>query len=92
MYIVLVYDILTDEAGIKILPKVFKECKKFLVPIQKSTFEGELTDSQFVELRGNLEKYVRKNKDSVIVFKSRDKKWLKKEFWGMGETGGFNFI
>lgn len=29
-----------------------------------------------------LKKYIRKDRDSVIVFKSRNKKWLDKEFLG----------
>lgn len=43
MYVILVYDIICDEKGKKILPKVFKICKKYLVHIQNSVFEGNIS-------------------------------------------------
>ena len=42
MYLVLVYDI--TMGGKKILPRVFKTCKKYLFHIQNSVFEGELSE------------------------------------------------
>ena len=82
MYLVLVYDITMDERGKKVLPKVFKTCKKYLFHIQNSVFEGELSEVQIMQLKGELSKYIRQNQDSLIIFKSRDKKWMNKEFWG----------
>ncbi len=82
MYLVLVYDITMDEKGKKILPKVFKTCKKYLFHIQNSVFEGELSEVQIMQLKGELSKYIRQDQDSLILFKSRDKKWMSKEFWG----------
>ncbi len=82
MYLVLVYDITMDEKGKKILPKVFKTCKKYLFHIQNSVFEGELSEVQIMQLKGELSKYIRQDQDSLIIFKSRDKKWMNKEFWG----------
>lgn len=86
MYIILVYDInLEEKEGQKVLRKVFQTCKKYLIHIQNSTFEGELLDSQLLKLNKELDKYIRKDKDSVIIFKSRNQKWLEKEFLGMKE-------
>lgn len=82
MYLVLVYDITMDEKGKKILPKVFKICKKYLFHIQNSVFEGELSEVQIMQLKGELSKHIRQDQDSLIIFKSRDKKWMNKEFWG----------
>ena len=83
MYVILVYDInLEDKEGQKILINVFKICKKYLVHIQNSVFEGELLESQAMKLKAELDKYIREDKDSVIVFKSRNKRWLDKEFLG----------
>ena len=83
MYVILVYDInLEDKEGQKILRNVFKICKKYLVHIQNSVFEGELLESQAMKLKAELDKYIREDKDSVIVFKSRNKRWLDKEFLG----------
>ncbi len=86
MYVILVYDInLEEKEGQKVLRNVFKTCKKYLMHIQNSTFEGELSESQLVKLNKELEKYIRKNLDSVILFKSRNQKWLEKEFIGKRE-------
>ena len=86
MYIILVYDInLENNNGSKILNKVYKICKKYLFHIQNSTFEGELLESQVLALKKELDKYIRKDLDSVIIFNSRSKKWLDKEFLGKVE-------
>lgn len=83
MYVILVYDITLDRHGSRVLRNVFKTCKRYLVHVQRSVFEGELTDSQLVQLQHELKSYLRDDKDSVIVFKSRSEKWLNKEFWGI---------
>lgn len=81
MYLILVYDIQTDdEDGAKVSRKVFKTCKRYLYHIQKSVFEGELSEVQYLQLKTELFDILRKNKDSCIVFKSRSEKWLEKEF------------
>ncbi len=86
MYVVLVYDInLENKEGQKVLRNVFKTCKKYLVHIQNSVFEGELLESQAVKLKAEIDRYIRKDKDSVILFKSRSSRWLEKEFIGMIE-------
>ena len=86
MYVILVYDInLEDKEGQKVLRNVFKICKKYLVHIQNSVFEGELLDSQAIKLKAELDRYIRKSKDSVILFKSRNQRWMEKEFLGMIE-------
>lgn len=86
MYVILVYDInLEEKEGQKVLRNVFKTCKKYLVHIQNSVFEGELLESQMLKLKAELNNYIREDKDSVIVFKSRSQRWLDKEFLGKVE-------
>lgn len=85
MYVILVYDIVNDEESPRVSRKVFTTCKKYLTHIQKSVFEGNITKGKLFELEKELKKYIRKNKDSVIVFNSRDEKWLEKNFWGKYE-------
>lgn len=87
MYVILVYDInLEDIEGQRVLRRVFKICKKYLVHIQNSVFEGELLESQAMKLKSELDEWIREDKDSVILFKSRSKKWLEKEFLGKIES------
>lgn len=86
MYVVLVYDInLENKEGQKVLRNVFKICKKYLVHIQNSVFEGELLESQIIKLKSEIGRYIREDKDSIILFKSRSSRWLEKEFLGMIE-------
>ena len=83
MYIILVYDIDLSGTGTTVLRHFFKECKKYLTHVQNSVFEGELTKAQLKQLETDLKKWIRKNKDSVIIFKNNDKKWLKKDYIGI---------
>ena len=92
MYVILVYDILCDDKGKKVLPKIFKICKKYLVHIQNSVFEGDLSKSNAIALKKELAQYVRKDKDSVIMFYTREERWLNKEFLGIEEDKTSNFL
>ena len=82
MYIVLVYDVSQEENGARRWSRIFKICKKYLTHIQNSVFEGELSNGQLAQLQKELKEYIDKELDSVIIFKSRQEKWLDKEFWG----------
>ena len=75
MYIVLVYDVSQEENGAR-------RWSKYLTHIQNSVFEGELSKGQLAQLQKELKEYIDKELDSVIIFKSRQEKWLDKEFWG----------
>ena len=63
-YAILVYDV-----GEKRVGKVYKTCKKYLVPFQKSVFRGEITPSNLVKLRSEIKKIIDKNTDFVAIFK-----------------------
>ncbi len=82
MYVVLVYDISKTDNGQKRWSHVFKTCKKYLSHVQNSVFEGEVSKVQLMKLQKELNPYINEELDSVLVFKSRQEKWLDKEFWG----------
>ena len=92
MYVILVYDIKVDEQGKRNLPRVHKFCQTYLTHIQNSVFEGEITEGNLMQLKVELSKHVRKNEDSVIVFKSRDSRWLTKMFWGIEDDKTSRFL
>lgn len=92
MYVILVYDIKSDDGGQKVLNRTFKTCKRYLSHIQNSVFEGELSESQIVKLQYELNDIIRVDKDSIILFKSRNEKWLEKDMWGLREDKTSNFI
>lgn len=76
MYVILVYDI--DQ---KRVAKVLKLCRRYLHWIQNSVFEGEITPVKLKELVAQA-KLIMKEKDSLIIFKSREERWLDKEVHG----------
>ena len=76
MYIILVYDI-----GEKRVGKMLKLCRRYLNWIQNSVFEGEITEVKLEELKIRSNEIMKEN-DSLIIFKSRDQKWLEKEIVG----------
>lgn len=92
MYVILVYDIKSDQGGAKALNKTFKICKKYLTHIQNSVFEGELSEAQLLKLRMELKPIIRDDRDSLIVFKSRNERWIPKEMWGVQEDKISNFL
>ena len=85
MYIVMVYDISKDDNGQKRWSHIFKICKKYLSHIQNSVFEGEVSAVQLTKMRYELKPYIDEQLDSVIIFKSRQERWLDKEMWGKKE-------
>lgn len=80
MYIILMYDIKQIGDFNKVQRRVYQICKKYLFHVQNSVFEGELSESQLIKLKFELKKYLRKKDDSCIIFKSRNERWLQKEF------------
>lgn len=91
MYIILTYDISTEGNGAKILRNVFKTCKKYLYHIQFSVFEGEVSPSQFMAFSLELKKDS-PDRDSVIIFQTRQEKWLQKDFIGKKEDTTSNIL
>jgi CRISPR-associated protein Cas2 len=77
MYIILVYDM-----GEKRVAKMLKLCRRYLNWIQNSVFEGDITESKLMELRIMAKEIMKEEEDSLIIFKSRDEKWLEKEIVG----------
>lgn len=63
-YAILVYDI-----GEKRVGKVYKICKQYLTPFQKSVFRGEITPSNLIKLKSELREVIDKNADFVAIFK-----------------------
>jgi len=73
MYVILVYDMDQKRVG-----KMLKLCRRYLNWIQNSVFEGELTDVKLKELLHEAKQMMNEETDSIIVFKSRQEKWLDK--------------
>ena len=78
MYVIVVYDVDQKRCG-----KMLKLCRSYLHHIQNSVFEGEITEAKLEELKIKSRKIMRdEDSDSLIIFKSRNEKWLEKEIVG----------
>lgn len=78
MYVILVYDM-----GEKRVGKMLKLCRQYLNWIQNSVFEGEISEVKLKELISKAEFIMDfDERDSLILFKSREQKWMEKEVVG----------
>jgi len=77
MYVILVYDV-----GQKRGPKLLKLCRQYLHWIQNSVFEGEITEVKLKELITKASEIIDPTEDSIIIFKSRNARWLDKQIVG----------
>ena len=77
MYVILVYDI-----GEKRVGKMLKLCRQYLNWIQNSVFEGEISEVKLKELKLKAKQIIEKEYDSIIIFKTRQERWLEKQVIG----------
>lgn len=87
MYVILVYDISDKKVA-----KMLKLCRQYLNWIQNSVFEGEITEVKLKELIFKAEEMMDEEKDSIIVFKSRNERWLEKQIIGKEKNDLDNFL
>ncbi len=87
MYVILVYDV-----GEKRVGKMLKLCRRYLNWIQNSVFEGEISEVKLKELLILAKEKMNTDTDSIIVFKSRDERWLEKEIVGKEKNDLDNFL
>jgi len=87
MYVILVYDI-----GEKRVAKMLKLCRKYLNWIQNSVFEGDITEVKLKELKFKAKEIMFDESDSLIIFASRNEKWLEKEIIGNERSSVDNFL
>lgn len=87
MYVILVYDV-----GEKRVAKMLKLCRRYLNWIQNSVFEGSITDVKMRELEHEARQLMNLKEDSLIVFKSRDERWLEKAVIGLEKNDLDNFL
>jgi CRISPR-associated protein Cas2 len=78
--------------GEKRVGKMLKHCRKYLNWIQNSVFEGEITDVKFKEMILGAKQIMDEETDSLIMFKSRNQKWLDKQVVGKERMEIDNFL
>jgi len=87
MYVILVYDM-----GEKRVGKMLKLCRRYLQWIQNSVFAGSITEVKLKALKAEAMALMKPEEDSLIVFKSREERWLEKEVIGQEKNEVDNFL
>jgi CRISPR-associated protein Cas2 len=87
MYLILVYDV-----GQKRVGKMLKLCRRYLNWIQNSVFEGEITEVKLKELLHHARDIMESSEDSLILFKSRDARWMEKQIVGCERSSTDTFL
>jgi len=77
MYVILVYDIAVERIN-----KTRQYLRQYLNWVQNSAFEGELKEGEIEKIKIGLKKIINENEDSIILYKTRNKKWITKEILG----------
>jgi CRISPR-associated protein Cas2 len=87
MYVIAVYDVNEKRVG-----KMLKLCRRYLNWIQNSVFEGEISEVKLKEMIIEAEDIMDTATDSLILFKSRNSRWLDKQIVGQEKMSTDNFL
>ena len=77
MYIILVYDV-----SIKRNSKIMKICRKYLFHVQKSVFEGKITEAKLKSLKKEIKKICKDEENSIMIYEFDSLKYSTKEIIG----------
>lgn len=76
MYVIIVYDV-----DVSRVVRINKFLKRYLLWVQNSVFEGEITETLLAELMKRIEKMVQ-GTDSIIIYKLRTESYLERQLIG----------
>lgn len=78
MFVILVYDVNAKRSG-----RVLKTCRKYLLHVQKSVFEGDITESKLNKLKDELAKAIDTTEDAVCIYRLESVRYTRKEIIGL---------
>lgn len=79
MFVLLVYDVNGRRDG-----KVLKTCRKYLTHVQKSVFEGTISEGKLNKLMKELQRVIEPEEDHIMIYRFNSLKYTSKE-----EIGSF---
>ena len=86
MYVIAMYDVGSERCG-----KMLRLSRRYLHWIQNSVFEGEITEVKLKEMITEAEK-IMQDKDSLILFKNRQKSYTEKQIIGVERSDIGQFL
>ena len=88
MYVILVYDIISQKRGTKLL----KYLRQNLTWVQNSVFEGDVTLAGFEKIKAGIDNIINKEKDSVIYYSFESMSYSKRGVIGIEKNETDSFI
>lgn len=82
MVVIGMFVIITYDVNVKRVNKVCKKLKEYLTWTQNSVFEGEITKTQFMKCKSEVESIIDQEVDSLYYYVVENPKHLKKTFVG----------
>jgi CRISPR-associated protein Cas2 len=76
MYVIIVYDV-----DVSRVARINKFLKRYLLWVQNSVFEGEISETLFAELIKRVEKMIQ-DTDSIIVYKLKAESYIDRHLIG----------
>ena len=73
MYVIICYDV-----GVERINRLRSFLRRYLYWVQNSVFEGELTPSEFKKIDMEIKKIIDPKRDSVVIYRFRDSKLVKR--------------
>ena len=78
MFVIVTYDVSTKRVS-----KVMKIWRKYLMHIQRSVFEGMITESKMNKLKQELATAIKYDEDAICIYKLNNLKYTSKEQIGV---------
>ena len=80
MFVIVTYDVNAKKNN-----KVLKICRKYLLHVQKSVFEGMITETKLKRLKNELAQVIKKDEESIMIYRFETLKYSSKEVIGVFE-------
>ena len=81
MFVIMVYDV-----NVKRVAKVLKTSRRYLLRVQNSVFEGEITPGLLNALKRDLDKIIDETEDSVLFYIWNQQSYSRRDFLGVDKT------
>lgn len=86
MYVIVVYDMEADRTHL-----MLKLCRRYLVHVQNSVLEGEISEGDLATLKGEIEDLLQEG-ESVMVYELSSDRLLNRTVYGDDPTKDSRFL
>ncbi len=87
MYVILTYDVSQRRSS-----RIMKTCRKYLNHVQKSVFEGEISEKALNKLKKELSSLINVKSDACSIYIIHNTKFVTKQMIGMTSKADDCFI